>query len=173
MQDVIGRFEKSAQSHVLVLDTIAKERRRGRELFPGYAGSLFGGWISTLFVYGLIPDHDPSKTEFYLVWGIGSAFFSAVGVQTAGEFDDSWRTFGASFLGGLTGSALGILAFEGSLQIENPGVIALVILFGKPLLTLYGAIQGYYTAAKARHKGVLNLNKKGMSLRVQLYIVSS
>ncbi len=145
---------------------IETERKRMRELFPGYAGSLFGGVITTLFVYGSRLRDDPSRAEFYLVWGVGSAFFSAAGVQTAGEFDDGYRTMAAGFLGGLAGSAIGILAFEGSLHIENPGVAALIILFGKPLLTSYGAIQGYYSAAKSKYSGAVNLEKSDVRLGI-------
>ena len=166
LENIAGQIERISQSSVETeasrLETIEKERRRGKELFPGYAGSLFGGWITVLFVYGLNPGHDPSKAEFYVVWGLGSALFCALGVQAAGEFDDGSRTLGASFLGGLAGSALGILAFEGSLRVENPGVAALVILFAKPLLTSYGAIRGYYSAAKSKYTGAVNLDKSGL-----------
>ncbi|MFQ5603336.1 MAG: hypothetical protein ACE5HS_08725 [bacterium] len=169
LQDIRGQIEKVAESQrtpTLMLKTIEKERKRGRELFPGYAGSLFGGWVTNLFVFGLNGGSGPSRMELYLVWGMGSAFFCAAGVQTAGQFDDGWRTFGAAFLGGLAGTAVGILAFEGSLQTENAGLVGLVILFGKPLLTSFGAIQGYYAAARTPYKGVLNLNKHGMRLNM-------
>lgn len=160
--DLTSSEQRFPKPDIVTFNDIEREQKRGKELFPGYAGSLFGGWITLLFAYGLNPDHDPSKLETYLVWGTGSAFFSALGVQKAGEFDDGSRTLGASFLGGLVGSAVGIMALEGSLQIENPGLVAMVIFFAKPLLTSYGAIRGYYAAAKSKHKGMLNLGKANL-----------
>lgn len=152
------------KAEVIDIGIIERERKRGREVFPGYAGSLFGGLMTLAFVYGLDNGSNPSKEEIYLVWGAGSAFVSALGVQKAGQFDDGLRTFSASFLGAIVGSGLGILAFEGSIRVDNPGLVLMVVLFGKPLLTSYGAINGYYAAAKSKYRGVVNLKESSAKL---------
>lgn len=149
----------------LNIDFIKREQKRGREVFPGYVSSLFGGGITLAFTYGRNNGRNPSKEEIYLVWGAGSAFFGALAVQLAGHFDDGLRSFGASFLGATVGSGLGILAFEGALRMEHPGLLTMVILFAKPLLTSYGAINGYYAVAKSKYgRSAVNLEESGVKL---------
>ena len=132
-----------------------------------------GAWVGGLFVVALSRDLDltpKSKSSLYLTWGLGSAFFSSLAIHTSGKFGRDAGLFLPSFLGSVIGSGLGILFFEGSIQIESAGLAVLGIFFIQPLLTASGGIRGYNWAVKNRisksRLGLLNLDQKGLGFDI-------
>ena len=150
-----------------LLITMRKEKREGPQPFAGYLGSLFGGFLTVVAVAEMGMGIE-SRQGFYLSWGIGSAFVSALTINGLGEFGKDPAMFGSTFVGSLLGSALGILLIEGSYQTQSGALVVFSVLFAKPILTSWGGIKGYYGAAERRARsepyGLLNFGRDAVGL---------
>jgi hypothetical protein len=152
-----------------LLKEIELEKSRRVQLFPGYLGSLFGGWV-TVAALADFDIKDLSKMEFYTIWGLGSAFFSALIIHSSGKFGRAPALLPLTFLGSAVGSGLGILLFEGTLKINSSGLAVLVLVFAKPILTSLGGIEGYHAAVKQRltdqESGLINFRERKFAVRI-------
>lgn len=166
--DSFGTKSTPIKSSKEIAAEIDVEEKRGLQVFPGYLGSLFGGFVTLAILNDFNTEID-SRAEFYAVWGVGSAFFSSLIVHSSGKFGRSPALYPVTFLGSLIGSGLGILAVEGSLQLESSGLAVLAILFIKPILTSMGGIKGYHAGVKSRinrNSALLNYHQKQMDVGI-------